>query len=302
MIAVGHGSCRGRRARRHGGIPTPPATPPPTPPATPPTTPPATPPPTALATPLPRFAANSCLHGITPTVQNVTATVDLQCPLNLDTIHLLVRNAEYNAKRFKSVIIRIRKPKTTALVFASGKMVVTGAKSEADSELASRKYTRIISNLGFNVEFERFKIQNIVGSCDVKFHIELERLASRHGDFCSYKPGLFCGLIYRLIEPKIVLIIFYNGKVVITGAKVKEDIYRGFERIYPILQDSREYQTSLGVAFVMGGPEEQGRGGRNVPPSVQPVPGVLQMGLVEELMDGGTGTGDNDRFAVGHET
>jgi hypothetical protein len=40
--------------------------------------------------------------------------------------------------------MRIREPKTTALIFASGKMVVTGAKSEDDSRLASRKYARII--------------------------------------------------------------------------------------------------------------------------------------------------------------
>lgn len=46
--------------------------------------------------------------------------------------------------------MRIRAPKTTALIFASGKMVVTGAKSEDDSKLASRKYARIIQKLGFN--------------------------------------------------------------------------------------------------------------------------------------------------------
>lgn len=53
-------------------------------------------------------------------------------------------------QRFAAVIMRIRQPKTTALIFASGKMVVTGAKSEDDSRLASRKYARIIQKLGFN--------------------------------------------------------------------------------------------------------------------------------------------------------
>lgn len=60
--------------------------------------------------------------------------------------------------------MRIREPKTTALVFASGKVVVTGAKSEDDSRLASRKYARIIQKLGFEAKFQDFKIQNIVGS------------------------------------------------------------------------------------------------------------------------------------------
>jgi transcription initiation factor TFIID TATA-box-binding protein len=81
--------------------------------------------------------------------------------------------------------MRIRDPKTTALIFASGKMVVTGAKSEDDSKLASRKYARIIQKLGFQAKFTDFKIQNIVGSCDVKFPIRLEGLAYSHGHFSS---------------------------------------------------------------------------------------------------------------------
>lgn len=67
-------------------------------------------------------------------------------------------------QRFAAVIMRIREPKTTALVFASGKVVVTGAKSEDDARLAARKYARIIQKLGFEAKFQDFKVQNIVGS------------------------------------------------------------------------------------------------------------------------------------------
>lgn len=136
--------------------------------------------------------------------RNIVATVNLDCRLDLKTIALHARNAEYNPKRFAAVIMRIREPKTTALIFASGKMVVTGAKSEDDSKLASRKYARIIQKLGFNAKFTDFKIQNIVGSCDIKFPIRLEGLAARHHMFSSYEPELFPGLIYRMMKPKIV--------------------------------------------------------------------------------------------------
>jgi transcription initiation factor TFIID TATA-box-binding protein len=131
--------------------------------------------------------------------------------------------------------MRIRDPKTTALIFASGKMVVTGAKSEDDSRLASRKYARIIQKLGFDAKFAEFKIQNIVGSCDVKFPIRLEGLAFSHGAFSSYEPELFPGLIYRMIKPKVVLLIFVSGKIVLTGAKVREEIYMAFNQIYSVL-------------------------------------------------------------------
>ncbi|KAL1989425.1 hypothetical protein VTN96DRAFT_187 [Rasamsonia emersonii] len=192
------------------------------------------------ATPAATPGANTPGSGIVPTLQNIVATVNLDCRLDLKTIALHARNAEYNPKRFAAVIMRIREPKTTALIFASGKMVVTGAKSEDDSKLASRKYARIIQKLGFNAKFTDFKIQNIVGSCDIKFPIRLEGLASRHHNFSSYEPELFPGLIYRMMKPKIVLLIFVSGKIVLTGAKVREEIYQAFELIYPVLSDFRK--------------------------------------------------------------
>ena len=38
-----------------------------------------------------------------------------------------------------------------------------------------------------------------------------------------------------MIKPKIVLLIFVSGKIVLTGAKVREEIYQAFEMIYPVL-------------------------------------------------------------------
>jgi len=178
--------------------------------------------------------------GIVPVLQNIVATVNLDCKLDLKTIALHARNAEYNPKRFAAVIMRIREPKTTALIFASGKMVVTGAKSEDSSRLAAKKYARIIQKLGFQARFTDFRIQNIVGSCDVKFPIRLEGLAYSHGHFSSYEPELFPGLIYRMVKPKIVLLIFVSGKIVLTGAKVREEIYQAFESIYPVLTEFRK--------------------------------------------------------------
>lgn len=75
----------------------------------------------------------------------------LGCKLDLKQIALNARNAEYNPKRFAAVIMRIREPRTTALIFSSGKMVCTGAKSEEQARLAARKYARIIQKLGFEV-------------------------------------------------------------------------------------------------------------------------------------------------------
>ncbi|KAG0463455.1 hypothetical protein HPP92_019524 [Vanilla planifolia] len=161
--------------------------------------------------------------GIVPTLQNIVSTVNLDCKLDLKKIALQARNAEYNPK------------------------VCTGAKSEIQSKLAARKYARIIQKLGFPAKFKDFKIQNIVGSCDVKFPIRLEGLAYSHGAFSSYEPELFPGLIYRMKQPKIVLLIFVSGKIVLTGAKVRDETYTAFENIYPVLTEFRKTQQWLVV-------------------------------------------------------
>ncbi|CAA6662790.1 unnamed protein product [Spirodela intermedia] len=180
--------------------------------------------------------------GIIPTLQNIVSTVNLDCKLDLKAIALQAP--------FAAVIMRIREPKTTALIFASGKMVCTGAKSEQQSKLAARKYARIIQKLGFPAKFKDFKVQNIVGSCDVKFPIRLEGLAYSHGAFSSYEPELFPGLIYRMKQPKIVLLIFVSGKIVLTGAK-RGDLY-SIENIYPVLTEFRKSQQWYAFLFRHG--------------------------------------------------
>jgi len=205
--------------------------------------------------------------GIIPTLQNIVSTVNLGCPLDLKKIALKARNAEYNPKRFAAVIMRIREPKTTALIFASGKMVCTGAKSEELSRLAARKYAKVIQKLDFPATFKEFKIQNVVGSCDVKFPIRLEGLAYAHGHFSSYEPELFPGLIYRMKSPKIVLLIFVSGKIVLTGAKERNQIYEAFENIYPVLQGFRKPVQEEHPAAVPA--TQEGGGNLALPPLME---------------------------------
>lgn len=118
------------------------------------------------------------------TFSNCVATIDIRCQLDLRTIHFRTRNSEYNPARFNGIVMRILDPRTTALIFHSGKMIITGAKSEADALLSGKKFAKIIQKLNFNVQFASFKVQNIVATCDLKFPIKLENLYQLHGQFC----------------------------------------------------------------------------------------------------------------------
>jgi len=190
--------------------------------------------------------ANKHPSGIIPAIQNVVATCLIAAKVDLKAVAMRARNAEYNPKRFPAVVMRIRQPKSTALVFASGKMVCTGARNEADARLACRKYARIIQKLDVQeITFSDFKIQNIVASCDLRFPVRLEGLAAEHEDFTSYEPELFPGLIYRMVSPKLVILVFVSGKVVITGAKTRDHVYEAFENLYPTLVEFKKTRGTL---------------------------------------------------------
>ena len=175
-----------------------------------------------------------------PTLQNIVSTAKLNASLDLYKIGLEGRNVEYKPKRFAAAIMRIREPKTTALIFRSGKMVCTGAKSENDSHTAAKNYAKQLKKIGNpSVRLSEFTIQNIVGSHDVKFKIKLESLhmksIEKNKKMCRYDPELFPGLIFRMEKPKVVLLIFASGKIVLTGAKERKQIYEAYQNILPLL-------------------------------------------------------------------
>jgi len=176
-----------------------------------------------------------------PVIHNVVATANLGCQLDLKTIAMTARNAEYNPRRFSAVIMRIREPKSTALVFKSGKLVVTGTKSQEEARHAARKFGRVIIKVGYTqARFKDFRVENLVSTFNVPFPIHLERLykslpSTLHS---QYEPEVFPGLICRV--PGGTLLIFVSGKCVMIGMKSKEDIEEAYKYILPRLEEHRK--------------------------------------------------------------
>lgn len=166
-------------------------------------------------------------------LQNVVATFNLGVDhLDLRSIALEKPFIEYNPQKFAAATIRIREPRTTALAFASGNMVCTGAKTELESRLAGRKYVRVLQKHGIPVSFRNFKIQNIVASAEIPRTLKLLELSRAYGPYVSYEPDLFPGLVFRTTAPKLVFLLFRSGKIVITGAKCREEISSTFRSLF----------------------------------------------------------------------
>ena len=141
--------------------------------------------------------------------------------------------------------MRLREPRATALIFASGKICVTGVKSTHNAALASKKFSYVIERCGFQPkQYMDFKVQNVVGTADCGFPIRLEGLVYAHSTFASYEPELFPGLIYRLVKPRVVFLIFVSGKIVITGAKKEEDLSKALTKLYPVLVEFKKVHVA----------------------------------------------------------
>ena len=65
-------------------------------------------------------------------IENVVASTSLGDELDLQSIALGLDGAEYEPEQFPGLIHRMADPKTVILLFASGKLVCTGAKRESE--------------------------------------------------------------------------------------------------------------------------------------------------------------------------
>jgi len=171
------------------------------------------------------------------TIENVVASASLDHKIDLLAIIKVFRNVEYRPKQFPGLVFRLRRPKTATLIFGSGKMVCTGAKSEKMARSAVNKVVRQLKNNGIIIlNRPKIEIQNMVASANLQKRIDLETAADIL-DNVMYEPEQFPGLIYRMRDPKTVLLLFASGKLVCTGAKSEEMVHESVNKIHELLDD-----------------------------------------------------------------
>lgn len=171
-------------------------------------------------------------------IENVVASTKLSDSLDLVSLAAQIPGAEYNKKRFPGVVLRMQEPKIAALVFGSGKVVLTGAKSIPSLAEGLNALVKLMKDLKVEInDNPTYSIQNIVTSADLGSRINLNKIAmSLTLDKIEYEPEQFPGLVYRLDDPKVVVLLFGSGKLIITGGKVSDDAERAVNKIYQDLE------------------------------------------------------------------
>lgn len=175
----------------------------------------------------------------TPIIEivNVVASAVIEEKLDLNKIQKVIPDSEYNPDLFPGLVFKLKTPKSTTLLFSTGKMICTGSKSE---EMARKAVKTVVERL----RKEKIKIkkdavvtvQNIVSSINLGGKIYLEKTA-RTLPRSMYEPEQFPGVIHRMVDPKTVILIFASGKLVCTGAKNEKDVYRSVNNLHSMLEE-----------------------------------------------------------------
>jgi len=171
-------------------------------------------------------------------IQNVVATAALGTNIDLIAIMKVFRNVEYRPKSFPGLVFRLKRPKTATLIFKNGKMVCTGSKSAKLAKRAVKNVVKELKKAGFIInKVPDVIIQNMVATAHLGSNADLEAAADILDDI-MYEPEQFPGAVYRMDDPKVVILIFTTGNIVITGAKTEEQVNIAADKIRAILNEN----------------------------------------------------------------
>ncbi len=170
-------------------------------------------------------------------IQNVVASGTLNQRVDLNAVVRSCPEVEYHPERFPGLVFRLRRPKTATLIFNSGSMVCTGSKSEKEARRAVIAVVKELKKGGIIIiSRPQLKIQNIVASVSLGGRVDLEQAVDKLAK-TMYEPEQFPGLIYRMEEPRVVILIFASGNLVCTGAKKEQDVYDAVQKLHASLEE-----------------------------------------------------------------
>ncbi len=169
-------------------------------------------------------------------IQNVVAAATLNQKVDLNAIVKSYPGVEYRPEQFPGLVFRLKRPKTATLIFNSGKMVCTGAKSEQEARRAVMNVVKELKKGGIIIISKPdLKVVNIVASASLGGKIDLEAVSTLGKTM--YEPEQFPGLIYRMDEPKVVILVFASGNLVCTGARREQDVYDAVHKLHERLEE-----------------------------------------------------------------
>jgi len=168
-------------------------------------------------------------------VVNIVASATFAEKLDLDIIAQSSEETEYEPEQFPGLVYRVSNPKTATLLFTSGKANITGAKNVEDVHKVVAIVAEKLRKIGLDVfknKDIKVVVQNMVATSDLGAEFNMNEVAVGLGlENVEYEPEQFPGLVYRVEEPKAVILVFGSGKIVCVGARSTEDVSKAVEKV-----------------------------------------------------------------------
>jgi len=169
-------------------------------------------------------------------VVNIVISSSLEQDIPLEKMAATLSNTEYNPEQFPGLVIRIKEPKTSALIFSSGKIVCTGARSMEEVEHSIEKIIKSLKKINIDIKIKpKVTVQNIVAAGNIGMDLNLNSLAIKLPN-TEYEPEQFPGLVYKLRGTRATFLLFTNGKIVCTGTKTEDEVYKALDKLIETLK------------------------------------------------------------------
>lgn len=169
-------------------------------------------------------------------IVNIVVSTSLEHDIPLEKMAAVLPNTEYNPEQFPGLVIRIKEPKTSALIFSSGKIVCTGARTLEKVDESIEKIIESLKRINIDIKIKpKITVQNVVASGSIGMDLNLNKLAMKL-DNTEYEPEQFPGLVYKLNEAKATFLLFSNGKIVCTGTKSKDQVMAAVNKLVDVLK------------------------------------------------------------------
>lgn len=170
-------------------------------------------------------------------IVNIVISTSLDHKIPLERLIMDLPNTEYNPEQFPGLIMKIREPKASFLIFSSGKVVCTGTKSLDEVELAIEKLIDYMKKVDITITIKpKIRVENVVASSDIDMKLDLNELAIKLTNV-EYEPEQFPGLVFKINdETGATFLIFGNGKIVCTGTKSDKDVHVAIKNLMVVLK------------------------------------------------------------------
>lgn len=170
-------------------------------------------------------------------IVNIVISTSLEHKIPLERLIMDLPNTEYNPEQFPGLIMKIREPKASFLIFSSGKVVCTGTKSLEEVELALERLIEYMAKVDIEIKIKpKVRVENVVASSDIDMKLDLNEIAIKLTNV-EYEPEQFPGLVFKINdETGATFLIFGNGNIVCTGTKSDKDVHIAIKNLMEVFK------------------------------------------------------------------